>query len=184
MSMTRRPARLLLAALFLCMLLGGFAYATGGGRPVYDVREVVRGLRRQPHAWVGRTVLIWALDVRGPAGCRAGPTHAAATRCRPRVIEWLAAPVQPAAVAPQAGWTSYPPVVPRRAADDLVVMRRPRARIPVATAPNDLLLRLAQVPVVGALVPPRLRQRGALYHVLLLGPARCMSPPCPRGILQ
>lgn len=190
---------LMVTGVFLlgAVLVGAAVTSNGEVAHVYGVDEVAAGLRQHPSAWVGRTVLIWGQDIRFSWACggwvplggsTTGTPHGAATiSCRTGGIERLVA-VRPLAAntggTPGIGYGGYRGYGGRFwLRRGLMVVRPSGGHILALSPPDGLAAQLAQLPIVGKIIPATLLGHGAVYRVRLLDRAHCTSFRCPQGEL-
>ncbi len=187
--MKRRTA-VAVAVLAMVGLLGAVVALRFPSERAYTVAEVQAGLRANPRAWVGHTVLIegWLLG-RG-AECRTPhctyPRWTAVPECDDRCAAW-----EELGVASASGC-----VVGRRCPDwhgQPLILAYAASPLPSSSLLYDVLGLLSQVPVVGSLSPaPQLIRQ---YRVRLLAPTSCheqlmpgdssSTVPCtPQGVLK
>jgi len=183
-------------ALSLMLIVAFATVLVGHLRPtdhVYTVADVQIGLHRDPHAWIGRIVLIRGRDEQQGLACADSTRTVIDSHGTKRDVQQVACyatpnsrdmlfglpdpwahPPQGVTNGPLAGVTTGP----------LVLVRDDGAHVPPLHAPDHVAVLLAQLPIVGRLVPLSLLERGAVYRVRLVNAAHCNLPPCPQGLLQ
>jgi hypothetical protein len=172
--------RTIVAALVVLVALALVTRITGTGprhptaETVYTAAQVRAGLRHNPRAWVGHTVLI--------RGLLAAATGASTTPSVPPIAVLIDVPPLPRGVsALQLRILIY---------DYSGIAAQPTTTLLLRPAPpNPLLALLRQIPVVTCLLPPSERSDGGevrVYRVVLLPPRRSCPQKglCYDGVLM